>query len=80
MRILMVQPDYRSGGASFRLVAKPEPLALELLAATIPEQEVRILDLRINTHLDGMLRSFKPDVVGVTALTCEVYAARETLQ
>lgn len=79
MRILLVQPDYQPGAVGFRLVAMPEPLALELLAAMAPEHDVRILDLRVDADLDAALASFQPDLVAVTALTTEVYAACEVL-
>jgi len=80
MRILLIQPDHRSEEVGFRLVAMPEPLALELLGAMVPDHDVRILDLRVDPDLNAMLTSFNPDVVAVTALTCEVYAACEILQ
>ncbi len=46
-----------------------EPLALEILAATVPDHEVRILDLRLerNQRLEEELNTFEPDVLGVTA-------------
>jgi len=80
MRILLVQPDFNFGPVGMRLVAMPEPLALEVLAATVPEHEVRILDMRVDPDLDTAMMQFKPDLVGVTALTTEVYAAREILE
>jgi radical SAM superfamily enzyme YgiQ (UPF0313 family) len=45
-----------------------EPLALEVLAATIPEHEVRILDLRCEAPeaLSRDLLSFRPCLVGLT--------------
>jgi len=79
MRILLIQPDYQIAGFGFRLAAMPEPLHLEILAASVPEHEVRILDMRIDANLLGMLEVFQPDLVGVTALTTEVYAARDLL-
>lgn len=79
MRILFVQPDYVPAPAGFRLAARPEPLALELLAATVPEHEVEILDLRVCPDLRTTLRRFAPDLVAVTALTTEAYAALEVL-
>jgi radical SAM superfamily enzyme YgiQ (UPF0313 family) len=79
MRILLIQPDYDPGPVSFRLVAMPEPLALELLAGMVPEHEVRILDLRVHPDLSEAMADFDPELVAVTALTTEVYAARETL-
>ncbi len=80
MRILLIQPDYDAGPVSFRLVAMPEPLALELLAGMVPEHEVRILDLRVRPDLSAAMADFDPELVAVTALTTEVYAAREILR
>jgi radical SAM superfamily enzyme YgiQ (UPF0313 family) len=64
----------------FRLAAMPEPLALELLAAALGRHEVEILDMRLDGDLRGALQRFSPDVVGVTALTTEVYAAQDVLR
>jgi len=58
----------------------PEPLALEMVAAYAPDHEIRILDLRIEDDLPGVLADFSPELVGTTALTPEVYAACEVLQ
>lgn len=79
MRVLLVQPEVQSKRVGYRLVAMPEPLALEIVAATVPDHEVAILDLRLEDDLAGALSRFAPDVVGVTALTTEVYAARAVL-
>jgi radical SAM superfamily enzyme YgiQ (UPF0313 family) len=80
MRILLIQPDYQIAGFGFRLAALPEPLHLEILAGGVPQHEVRILDMRIDANLCGMLEEFQPELVGVTALTTEVYAAQDILQ
>ncbi len=80
MRILLIQPDYQIAGFGFRLAAMPEPLHLEILAGSVPQHEVRILDMRIDANLLGMLEAFQPDLAGVTALTTEVYAAQDILQ
>jgi len=61
-------------------VALPEPLHLEMVAATVPDHDVRILDMRIDDNLDAALQDFGPEMVAVTALTPEVYAARNVLQ
>ena len=79
MRILLVQPDV-SQTIGFRTVALPEPLHLEMVAATVAEHDVRILDMRVDGDLEATLERFGPDIVAVTALTPEVYAAREVLQ
>ena len=80
MRILLVQPEYLTRGIGFRLVALPEPLHLEMVAALVPDHEVRILDMRLDEDLPGALESFAPDLVAVTALTTEVYAARDAVR
>ncbi|MBN1845968.1 MAG: radical SAM protein [Sedimentisphaerales bacterium] len=80
MRILLLQPDHVPQGIGFRLLALSEPLHLEMLASQVPEHDVRILDLRLDADLQSTLRSFQPELVAVTALTPEVYAARETLR
>ncbi|HUT01387.1 MAG TPA: radical SAM protein [Phycisphaerae bacterium] len=79
MRILLIQPDYLIAGFGFRLAAMPEPLHLEILAGCLPEHDVRILDMRIDANLFGVLEEFQPHLAGVTALTTEVYAARDIL-
>src|SRR5512143_1760735 len=79
MRLLLVQPD-APAGVGFRTVALPEPLHLEMMAALVPEHEVRILDMRLDHDLEAALRSFGPALVAVTALTPEVYAAQQVLQ
>jgi radical SAM superfamily enzyme YgiQ (UPF0313 family) len=79
MRILFIQPDFRSAIGGFRLAAMPEPLSLEMIAATVTEHELRLLDMRLDSDLDGVLQTFQPDLVGITALTTEVYAALEVL-
>ncbi len=80
MKILLIQPECQTGVIGFRLAAMPEPLALEILAASVPDHEVRILDLRIQRDLAGVLKAFAPDLVAVTALTTEVYAAIDVLR
>ena len=61
----------------------PEPLALEMLAATVPDYEVRILDMRVDTEpsaLRDTLEQFAPNLVAITALTPEVYAALDVVR
>jgi radical SAM superfamily enzyme YgiQ (UPF0313 family) len=79
MRILLVQPEYQIAGFGFRLAAMPEPLHLEILAASVPDHEVCIFDMRIEANLMGVLEKFDPQMVAVTSLTPEVYAAREIM-
>lgn len=62
------------------MAASPEPLHLEMIAATVPEHDVRILDMRLDDDLDSLLRSFQPELAAVTALTPEVYTAQSVLR
>ncbi|MCP4707855.1 MAG: hypothetical protein GY869_04455, partial [Planctomycetes bacterium] len=80
MRILLIQPDNLTNGFGFRLVALPEPLHLEMVAGTVGDHDVGILDMRLDGNLDATLRKFWPDMVAVTALTPEVYAAGQILK
>ncbi len=79
MRILLIQPDLTQA-VGFRQVALPEPLHLEMIAAMVPQHDVRILDMRLDDNLEATLSAFCPDMVAVTALTPEVYAAHSILQ
>jgi len=54
MRVLLVQPEDPSSLVGFTRLARAEPLALEILAATIPGHEVKILDLRVTNPLPAL--------------------------
>ncbi len=80
MKVLFVHPEWRQDNFGFRLAALPEPLGLEMLAAALGDHETRILDMRCGDELEPAVQEFCPDVVGVTALTPEVYAAADVLR
>lgn len=69
MKILLIQPNSTEIMVGFTSMIRPEPLALELIAATVPEHEVKILDLRVDPTLNATLASFRPDLVGITGYT-----------
>lgn len=77
MRILLVQPDSNKTCIGFKRLARPEPLALETVAGTVPDHDVRILDMRCDPDLEGALLDFQPDMVGTTGYTAEVPHAQE---
>jgi len=79
LRVLLIQPDL-SQAVGFRTVALPEPLHLEMVAATVPEHDIRVLDMRLDGNLEAALKKFWPEMVAVTALTPEVYVAQSILQ
>lgn len=72
MKILLIQPDAAKMMVGYTSIIRPEPLALEILAAAVPEHEVKILDLRVDPTLQETLASFAPDLVGVTGYTTNV--------
>jgi radical SAM superfamily enzyme YgiQ (UPF0313 family) len=72
MRVLLVQPPVAKRVVGFSKFGCPEPLALEILAASSPGHDVRILDMRLDLQLDGLIRDFSPQVVGVTGYTPNV--------
>ena len=77
MRILLVQPDSNKTCIGFKRLARPEPLALETVAGTVPDHDVRILDMRADPDLCGVLKDFRPDLIGTTGYTAEVPHAQE---
>lgn len=65
MRILLIHPPNSKESIA---PGRFEPLALEILAACVPEHETKILDLRIDNlrKLDHLLNTFSPDIAGIT--------------
>ena len=80
MRILLINPpncgrsipEERYGITSLKQIFRGEPLGLEELAGNLPEHEVRLLDLKADPDsLDAELERFRPEMVGITGVTCE---------
>ncbi len=80
MNILLVNPpncgrsipEERYGITSLKQIFRGEPLALEELAGNLLRYNVRIVDLKADPGgLDAELPGFRPDVVGITGVTCE---------
>jgi len=81
MKILLVNPpncgrsipEERYGIDTIKMIFRGEPLALEVIAGNLEGHEVRICDLKAEPEesLDRCLVQWKPDVVGLTAMTCE---------
>jgi hypothetical protein len=76
-RILLVNPTGPKVGMDYFL--KAPPLGLMILAATVPEHNVEILDLRNQDYspefVERKIKKF--DIVGVSASTSMINGARE---
>ncbi len=80
MKILLVEPPISPYDIPTGLAALPEPLSLEILAATVPDHEVRILDMRIDDSLDKEINTFQPDLVGTAGVTANLHLAKNVLK
>ena len=77
MKILLIKPPLNPNIINTKTY---EPLGLEYIAASVEEYEVDIFDMRIEKNLEKKLRTFKPDVVGATAYTCDVNTVKRILK
>jgi len=84
MKILLINPpncgrsipEERFGITSIKQIFRGEPLALEVLAGNLHGHEVVILDLKVEPDaLAERLATLRPDLVGITAVTCEANSA-----
>jgi radical SAM superfamily enzyme YgiQ (UPF0313 family) len=58
-----------------------EPLALEYLSAGLKgDHDVKLLDLRFDDNLEGVLKDFVPDIVGTTGYTVHVKRCKDILK
>ena len=81
MKILLVQPALSPSTIGEDEINIFEPLALEYIAAGVSNKhDVRLLDLRLENNLQGTLRDFSPDVVGITAYTVHVNTVKRLFQ
>jgi hopanoid C-3 methylase len=65
-------PEERYGIESIKLIFRGEPLALETLAGNLSGHDVTIIDLKVDPDaLTAGKLPAKPDLVGLTGVTCE---------
>ena len=62
MRILLVNPPSGKLTVGLKHLAKIEPLGLEIIGASVPHHDVELLDMEMDTNLEGALRRFNPDI------------------
>src|SRR5688500_7763162 len=85
MRELLVMPTpFENGRLGLEnVVWLSEPVALTAIAAAAgPGHQIRVLDMRLEPEdaLPRELASFKPDLVGTTSMTTDVYQALAVLR
>ncbi len=80
MRVLLIYPDTDPLSIVPHRLINIEPLALEYLAAAIPNHDVQILDMKTDHHLDYSLEKFRPDIVGITGTVIHTYRIYEILR
>ena len=81
MKILLIEPPKSSVTIGGEDVFLFEPLALEYVAAVVAkDHDVRILDLRLEKNLQGILTEFCPDVVGITSYTVHVNTVKRLFE
>ena len=85
MRILLIHPNYHSGGAE--IAGNWPPAWAAYLAGSLKEAgfpDIRFIDAMTNDLSDDDLREIlaqeKPDMVGATAITPSIYKAERALQ
>lgn len=82
LRILLIKPKARLRVIhALHRFQRLEPIELGYLAATVPEHQVEVLDLRLHWYedlaLQQALKRIQPDVVGITGYTHEARRVKE---
>ncbi len=82
MRVLLINPPCDQKTIGLRHIAKIEPLGLELIGAAIKDKyEVKLVDMEVAPKdLLKTLKSYKPDIVGVTSEIVHRDTALEALK
>ncbi len=77
MKILLIKPQTNEKMFPGDDLFMNEPLELEYIAASVSDNhEVRILDMRLDQSLEKHLEEYRPDVVGLTSYTTQVYMVK----
>jgi radical SAM superfamily enzyme YgiQ (UPF0313 family) len=80
MRVLLIQPPY-CPNSFVQKSAISEPLALEILASTIPHHDAKILDMRVDkVRLCDEIERFRPNVIGAGCVTAGYYECLKVLK
>jgi radical SAM superfamily enzyme YgiQ (UPF0313 family) len=80
MKVLLIYPDSDQLSVIPRKLINIEPLGLEYLAGTIPQHEVKILDMKIEKNWQREMEEFQPEVVGISGTVIHTYRMLEVLR
>lgn len=80
MKILLVNPPSGDLTVGLKYLAKVEPLGLEIIGASVPDHDVELLDMEIDSDIQGALQQFNPDIVGVSAQVVQTYTAQRVFK
>ncbi len=80
MKILLVNPPAGDLTIGLRHIAQVEPLALEILGGAVPDHQVEVFDMQIESNIVDALQHFKPDIVGASAQVVQTYTAKRILK
>ncbi len=81
MKILLIEPQKPSVSLGGEDVFLYEPLALEYVAAGVSQDhDVMILDQRLEKNIQDSIKSFSPDIVGITSYTVHVNPVKQLFE
>jgi radical SAM superfamily enzyme YgiQ (UPF0313 family) len=82
MKILLLQPPLNPEMIAAGAFALNEPLALEMIAGGIEDDEIELVDLRLekNLRLETLLAQVKPNLVATTSYTADYHIACKLLK
>lgn len=82
MKLLLIKPPPGEKTITSIHVSLCEPLGLEIIASTLKEHEIRLLDMRLEPYsiLEETINNYQPDVVGISIDTIEVNQARRIIR
>lgn len=80
MRVLLVEPPFSENQVHIQGFGLAEPLSLEMLAGSLRGHETRILDMRLEPDLEGVLQRFEPQIVGAGCYATGVYTVRNLMR
>jgi radical SAM superfamily enzyme YgiQ (UPF0313 family) len=66
IKVLLIQPGHKKETIGFDRMIFCEPLGLEMVASSLKDHQVRILDMRLENNLPQVLSSFRPDICGIS--------------